>query len=35
VAVADALRDGHSAPAATPYAEAQDRLVQYQRLRSH
>jgi 2-methylisocitrate lyase-like PEP mutase family enzyme len=33
VAVADAVRDGHPAPTATPYAEAQDRLVQYQRLR--
>jgi 2-methylisocitrate lyase-like PEP mutase family enzyme len=34
VAVTDAVRDGQPAPAATPYAEAQDRLVQYQRLRS-
>jgi 2-methylisocitrate lyase-like PEP mutase family enzyme len=34
VAVADAVRDGQPAPAATPYPEAQERLVQYQRLRS-
>jgi hypothetical protein len=33
VAVADAVRDGRPAPTATPYAEAQDRLVQYQRRR--
>ena len=34
VAVADAVRDGAPAPTATPYPEAQDRLVRYQRLRS-
>jgi 2-methylisocitrate lyase-like PEP mutase family enzyme len=34
VAVADVIRDGQHAPDATPYPVAQDRLVQYQRLRS-